>query len=404
MTHRLYYTDPYLQAFDATVERVAQRDGRVVVTLDRTAFYPTSGGQPFDTGQLGGFRVVDVFDEDDGSVAHVVEAGAEVGQGQTVHGEIDWPRRFEHMQQHTGQHVLSAAFAKLCATRTASFHLGADVSTIDLARELPAADLAAAELEANRIVWEDRPVTIRFADAAEAARLPLRKEPARGGTLRLIDVEGFDLSACGGTHVARTGAIGVIAIAGWERFKGGQRIEFLCGGRALRRFRLLRDTVTAGVRLVSVLPGELPGAIERMQAEAKEQQRAIAALHGELARFRADALATDAETVGGYRLVVQTMDADAGGLKSLAMAVIARPGYAVVLASPSRPALVVVARSSDVALAAQEVLATLTAQFGGRGGGKPELAQGGGLDAEPAALLDAARRVVVGLMEKKGSV
>ncbi len=404
MTHRLYYTDPYLQAFDATVERVAQRDGRVVVTLDRTAFYPTSGGQPFDTGQLGGFRVVDVFDEDDGSVAHVVEAGAEVGQGQTVHGEIDWPRRFEHMQQHTGQHVLSAAFAKLCATRTASFHLGADVSTIDLARELPAADLAAAELEANRIVWEDRPVTIRFADAAEAARLPLRKEPARGGTLRLIDVEGFDLSACGGTHVARTGAIGVIAIAGWERFKGGQRIEFLCGGRALRRFRLLRDTVTAGVRLVSVLPGELPGAIERMQAEAKEQQRAIAALHGELARFRADTLAADAETVGGYRLVVQTMDADAGGLKSLAMAVIARPGYAVVLASPSRPALVVVARSSDVALAAQEVLATLTAQFGGRGGGKPELAQGGGLDAEPAALLDAARRVVVGLMEKKGSV
>ncbi len=399
MTHRLYYTDPYLQAFDATVERVAQRDGRVVVTLDRTAFYPTSGGQPFDTGQLGGFRVVDVFDEDDGSVAHVVEAGAEVGQGQTVHGEIDWPRRFEHMQQHTGQHVLSAAFAKLCATRTASFHLGADVSTIDLARELPAADLAAAELEANRIVWEDRPVTIRFADAAEAARLPLRKEPARGGTLRLIDVEGFDLSACGGTHVARTGAIGVIAIAGWERFKGGQRIEFLCGGRALRRFRLLRDTVTAGVRLVSVLPGELPGAIERMQAEAKQQQRAIAALHGELARFRADALATDAETVGGYRLVVQTMDADAGGLKSLAMAVIARPGYAVVLASPSRPALVVVARSSDVALAAQEVLATLTAQFGGRGGGKPELAQGGGLEAEPAAVLDAARRVVVGLME-----
>jgi alanyl-tRNA synthetase len=307
------------------------------------------------------------------------------------------------MQQHTGQHVLSAAFATLCAARTVSFHLGADVSTIDLARELPAADLAAAELEANRIVWEDRPVTIRFADAAEAARLPLRKEPVRGGTLRLIDVEGFDLSACGGTHVARTGAIGVIAIAGWERFKGGQRIEFLCGGRALRRFRLLRDTVTAGVRLVSVLPGELPGAIERMQAEAKEQQRAIAALHGELARFRADTLAADAEMVGGYRLVVQTMDADAGGLKSLAMAVIARPGFAVVLASPSRPALVVVARSPDVALAAQEVLATLTAQFGGRGGGKPELAQGGGLDAEPAAVLDAARRVVVGLMEKRAA-
>ena len=220
MTNRLYYTDPYLQAFDATVTAVDRVGDRTVVALDRTAFYPTSGGQPYDTGTLGALRVVDVFDRDDGSIAHVVE-GIPPQPGQQVRGEIDWRRRFDHMQQHTGQHVLSAAFEHLFRVRTVSFHLGADVSTIDLARETTAAEIDAAEREANRVVWEDRPVTIRFASAEEAASLPLRKEPKREGTLRLIDVERFDLSACGGTHVARTGAIGIIAVAAWERFKGG---------------------------------------------------------------------------------------------------------------------------------------------------------------------------------------
>jgi alanyl-tRNA synthetase len=399
MTHRLYYTDPYLQAFDATVERVDSTPDRLVVTLDRTAFYPTSGGQPFDTGQLGGFRVADVIDQDDGTIAHVVTPGATatlaMESGAVVHGVIDWARRFDHMQQHTGQHVLSAAIDKLFQVRTVSFHLGAEASTIDLARELSASDIAAAETEANRVVWEDRPVHIRFADAEEAARLPLRKEPVRTGTLRLIDVEGFDLSACGGTHVARTGAIGVIAVAAWERFKGGQRIEFLCGGRALERFRAARDTVAASVRLLSVLPGELPAAIQRMQAEARDQKRAVVGLQEELARFRAEDLAAAGELFAAGRLVLRAIDADANGLKSLAAAVAARPGQVVVLASAARPALVVAARSADIgAVSAQQIVAALTARFGGRGGGKPELAQAGGLDAPPEAILAAARELV----------
>ncbi|HWW82419.1 MAG TPA: alanyl-tRNA editing protein, partial [Vicinamibacterales bacterium] len=196
MTERLYYSNPYLQAFDARIERVRSDDsGRLVVTLDRTAFYPTSGGQPFDIGTIERCRVVDVNDEDDGSVGHVVEGEWQLGPGQPVHGEIDWVRRFDHMQQHTGQHVLSAAIDRLCHVRTVSFHLGALVSTIDLARELTTTELSAAEAEANRVVWEDRPVTIRYASAEEAARLPLRKESVREGTLRLIDVQEFDLSA-----------------------------------------------------------------------------------------------------------------------------------------------------------------------------------------------------------------
>jgi len=396
MTERLYYTDPYARSFEATVLDVNQRDGKTVVYLDRTAFYPTSGGQPFDTGTLGGVHIVDVVDDDDGRIAHVVDGrDRPPAAGSAVTGEIDWIRRFDHMQQHTGQHVLSAAFDRLFKVRTVSFHLGADVSTIDLAREMKPEEIAAAEADANRVVWEDRPVAIRFASKDEAAAMPLRKESLRDGTLRLIDVEHWDLSACGGTHVARTGAIGIIAIASWERFKGGQRIGFLCGGRALARFGAMRDTVTASVRLLSVLPQELPATIERMQIDAKDQKRAMAALQVDLAGFRAESLAASAEDTPAGRLVLHAVDGDATALKSLAQAVVAKPGFVVVLVSIATPSLAVIARSADAATQAQQVLASLIASFGGRGGGKPDLAQGGGLHGVADAILGEARRLIV---------
>jgi alanyl-tRNA synthetase len=395
MTERLYYTDPYLRKFEATVRRIDAHGAQLRVVLDRTAFYPTSGGQPFDLGTLGTARIVEVVDEEDGTIVHVVDGPSTgLAAGATVGGEIDWERRFDHMQQHTGQHVLSAAFARVFDVRTVSFHLGAEVSTIDLARELTAKDIARAEDEANRVVWEDRPVGIRFASSEEAARLPLRKEPLRGGTLRLIDVEGWDLSACGGTHVSRTGAIGLIAVAGWERFKGGQRVAFVCGGRALRRFRGMRDTLSSAVRLLSVLPEELPGSIERLQADVKEQKRGAAVLQTELARFRAGELAGSAEPHGHGRLVLRAVDADANGLKALAAAVASEPGFAVVLVSVSAPALVVAARSADVSASAQQIVAGLVAAFGGRGGGRPELAQAGGLSGAPAEILARARELI----------
>jgi alanyl-tRNA synthetase len=398
MTERLYYTDPYIREFDATIARIDPRPEGArggLVRLDRTAFYPTSGGQPFDTGLLEAARVVDVYVDEEG-VVHVVEEDAALREGQRVHGAIDWPRRFDHMQQHSGQHVLSAAFARLFDAPTVSFHLGPDVSTIDLARELTPREIAAAEDEANRIVWDDRAVTIRFASEEEASRLSLRKEPARGGTLRLIDIEGFDLSACGGTHVVRTGAIGVIAIGRWERFKGGQRLEFLCGGRALRRFRALRDGLDAAARLLSTGLEELPAAIERLQGEARDLRRAQVVLQHELARYRAEELAATAEATPAGRLVLQTIDADANGLKSLASAVAAKPGFVVVLVSVAVPRLALVARSPDiVGVHAGDVLKALTARFGGRGGGKPDLAQGGGLEGAAEALLGEARHAVL---------
>src|SRR6185436_8011871 len=298
MTGRLYYADAYLREFDALVSRVERRAGGAAVFLDRTAFYPTSGGQPFDTGTIGDaervapqkdapqkdvgrpfqgrLRVIDVVDEGD-EIAHIVD-GDQIVEGQPVRGVVDWTRRFDHMQQHTGQHVLSAAADRLFGARTVSFHLGTDAATIDLSRELTPQELVRAELDANRIVWENRPVTIRYASADEAAALPLRKESVREGTLRLIDVEDFDLSACGGTHVSTTGGIGVIAIGAVERFKGGQRVEFFCGSRALTKFRSMRDALAGAVRVLSVLPHELPHAIEKLQSEARDRQKTIAAL------------------------------------------------------------------------------------------------------------------------------
>jgi alanyl-tRNA synthetase len=396
MTNRQYYTDPYNREFDATITRVDADGTRSRVRLDHTIFYPTSGGQPFDTGVLDNCRVVDVGDEDDGEVSHLVESERSALQvGQRVHGAIDWPRRFDHMQQHTGQHVLSAAFDHLFDDRTIGFHLGADAATIDLARGLTPRDLLAAETEANRVVWENRPVAVRFVSAGEAAQLPLRKESVRTGTLRLIEIEGFDLSACGGTHVARTGEIGLIALAAWERFKGGQRLTFHCGQRALNRLRSLRDTVVAGSRLLSIAGGELPEAIERLQGELKDQRRAVGALQSDLTRYRADELATTAETTGRGRLVLRALDADANGLKSLAAALTARGGLIAVLLSTTRPALVVVSRSADFDIASNDILTRLTSKFGGRGGGKPDLAQAGGLDAPADDILAEARRTIL---------
>ena len=389
MTSRLYYVDPYLAEFEADVIETVSLDGRTGVVLDKTAFYPTSGGQPFDTGSLGEARVVDVTDADDGRVVHVIEG--EMPRGR-VTGRIDWTRRFEHMQQHTGQHVLSAAFDRLGSVRTMSFHLGAESSTIDLAREATPAEIAGAEDLANQTVWEDRPVSIRFVDASDSASLGLRKESARAGELRIIDVDRFDVSACGGTHVARTGAIGIIAISSWERFRGGSRIEFRCGVRALRAHRALRDAVAASTRLLSTAAGELPQAVERLQAENKDSKRRGKELEGRLAGFEAEALADRAEEVAGRRVVLQAVaDYDINGLKVLAQAIGSRPGHAAVLCSVTLPLAIVIARAPDVTLDASNLLKQLTARFGGKGGGRPELAQGGGLAGPADEVLAAAR-------------
>jgi alanyl-tRNA synthetase len=392
MTQRLYYADAYCRAFDAVVTRVFEHEGRPAALLDRTAFYPTSGGQPFDVGSLGAVSVVDVV-ELDGDVVHVLSAP--LAEQTMVHGEVDWARRFDHMQQHTGQHVLSAAFVHVCAAPTVSFHMGADTSTIDLAAAVEGADVERAVDEANRIVWNDRVVSIRFVSLEEANRLPLRKEPTRGGTLRLIEIPDFDLSACGGTHVSRTGEIGVIAVIASERFKGGSRVTFVCGHRAVRALRGYRDAVSGSIRALSVLPAELPAAVERLQSEGKDLRKTIGRLQESLAVHEAARLLKTANTAGDLRVVVEILDSwDAQGLKAIAAALSTNPNVAAALISSSTPAFVVVACSAGASIDANKILRQLLERFGGRGGGKPDLAQGGGLNAPPVEIAAAARELL----------
>jgi alanyl-tRNA synthetase len=376
MTERLYYADSEVTTFEAVVRSCEVVDQKIHVILDRTAFYPTSGGQPFDTGTLGDAAVVDVVDVETGEIAHVVTTP--LTPGRPVRGEIDWSRRLDHMQQHTGQHILSAAFDRLLGVRTVSFHLGTDSATIDLSREVAAEEVARAETEANRIVWENRPVGVRFVTEEEASRLPLRKEPVRGGTLRLVEVENFDLSACGGTHVPRTGVVGMIAVAGMERFKGASRVTFVCGRRALRSHATLRDVVIAATRALSVTPGELKAAIDRALVEAKDAGRRLRKLQDELAVYRGVKLRAAAETIGPHRVVLRPEpDLDSAALKSLAAAVVESSRLVAVLVGGGTPVPVVIASAAETGVNASGLLRDLAAALGGRGGGTATLAQGG---------------------------
>ncbi len=386
---RLYYLDSMQQSFDAVVVSSDRTGGRVEVVLDRTAFYPTSGGQPFDTGTLDGVRVSEVIDRDDGTIAHVV--ARELSVGARVVGAIDWPRRFDHMQQHTGQHLLSAAFDRMLGVRTVSVHMGAEASTIDLSREVSAAEIVLAEEHANRAVWDDHSVAIRLVAAEDAAGMGLRKPSARSGELRVVEIADVDRSACGGTHVPRTGMVGMVAVSSWERFKGGSRLSFVCGERARRSHGQLRDTVTTAARRLSVAPGELAAAIERLETELRAAIRARERVDREIDVFRADALREAAETIGGLRVVLRERpDWDSAALTRVAAAVVSAPGLVAVLVGGGDPAPVVIARSRDLAFDAGSWMRLAVERLGGRGGGRSEHAQGG-LAASPETIVMFAR-------------
>jgi alanyl-tRNA synthetase len=276
---------------------------------------------------------------------------------------------------------LSAAFDQLHGAVTESFHLGTDVSTIDLGREVDASEIERAEDLANHVTWEDRPVGIRFVSDDEAATLPFRKPPMRTGGIRVIEVEGFDMSACGGTHVSRTGEVGVIAVRGWERYKGGMRIEFVCGGRALAAFRAFRDAVTGAIRSLSVFPHELPDAIARLQAANKEAARELKKLREDLGGYEGRALAASAVPAGSLHAVVAFADGyDAVTLKPLVTAACDRDGGVAVLFAGAASTVVAAARHASAGtIDCGALVRALCAKFGGRGGGRPDLAQGGGL-------------------------
>jgi len=425
MTERLYYADAYCTRFTAhVVERLAW-EGHPAVVLDRTAFYPTSGGQPADRGTLGGVALRDVVvREQDGAerpplgVVHVLERALPEAVGE-VEGVLDWPRRFDAMQQHTGQHVLSAAFEQVLNADTVGFHLGAEASTIDInaARLDPQAVMEVEEL-ANRVVWEDRPVHARVVSQDELATIRLRRMPAVEGAVRIVDIAappggvgpGFDVNPCGGTHVAHTGEIGLIKVVRLEYRGHESRVEFLCGGRALRDYRARSEIVNRLAALLTVGHRELEQAVERLQGEARQLWHDLRKAQKQLLDVEAAELAQTADVrnphsaicnpvysraQSTFRVVRRAWEGrDPAELRALAQELARRPGMVALLASVGERTHLCFARAEGPGPDVAALLREACARLGGKGGGQPHLAQG----SAPVTDLAHVNTVLAGLM------
>ena len=423
MPERLYRDDSYLARFTARVT-AAHPDGSVTsVELDRTAFYPTGGGQPHDTGRLGSLEVIDVREAGDGRILHVVRGGDAglTDVAREVACELDWSRRFDHMQQHTGQHILSRAFVEVAGASTRSFHLGESSCTIDidLGGARAGADdetermVRSAEARANEVIFGDRPVSIALLDASRAGALAADKSLARelalkpGDAIRLIQIGDFDETPCGGTHVRRTGEVGAVAVRSWERFKGGTRVAFVCGGRVVRSHRQLGAVVDACVAKLSTQPADLPAGIDRLQDQLASARRANKDLTDEVVGARARARDAGARIVGQFRILLEQLAAPAAELQPLARAYVDQGDRVALLASTEPGAqmtTLLFARSEPAsagagtlgALNMGEILGGVCRARGGKGGGGAGMARGGGVPAaEAGACLEEAFAAVV---------
>ncbi len=377
MTDRIYYRDAYLTDFAAIV--VALSDDARRVYLDRSALYPTSGGQPHDVGALNDVPVVDVVDEDD-RVAHVVAVPGRFAVGDTVRGTVHWPRRFDFMQQHTGQHLLSAMCADEYGWLTTSVHFGDETSSLDVtAASISADQLREAEQRANEIVTANHDVLVTFEDAELATGL--RKASERDGELRVVSISGVDRSACGGTHVQRTGEIGSIQLRGAERAKGGMRVEFVCGQRAVRRARLDAELLTSAARVFTASTADVPALVaqlhERVGVMERERKRLVSELAQHDARARWNRTEPDAH---GVRRLHITHSGAVRDVEPLAQALSAL-GACVVLVTSDSPVGVLLAAGDGAEVDAGQTLRAALAGVGGRGGGSPRLAQGSVPDA-----------------------
>jgi alanyl-tRNA synthetase len=411
MAERLYYHDSFLYDFEGEVTEVvpaAEINARHGVFLDRTAFYPTSGGQVHDTGWISPvegnadqqrLRVAEVAETEDGRVVHYIEADRPPERGTRIRGLIDPARRRDHMQQHSGQHVLSAAFIHLFNVPTLSFHMGDEACSIDLdTPSLGAGQIEEAEALANQIVQENRPVEIKFVSQGDAQELGLRKPPrADKDELRLIDIRDFDLSACGGTHVTNTGQIGSILLRKTEKVRQGWRVEFVCGQRAVAAARRDYTTLTEAAGLFSGHIRDVPQQVRKSLEEVRTAHKASERLLEELAEVQAETLLAKTVPAGGRKLVVRSYrDRDMAFIRLLAQKLTRTEANVIaLLAASSEPVSFVFAQSKGLPFDMGALLKEALAKLGGRGGGSKDLAQGGAPKAEDvnAALGELAARL-----------
>lgn len=389
MTDRLYYHDSFLYEFEGEITEVvpaAEINARHGVYLDRTAFYPTSGGQVHDTGWISPwdqekYRVAEVVEEEDGRVVHYIEADKAPERGTRIRGVIDPARRRDHMQQHSGQHVLSAAFIRLFNMPTVSFHMGDEACSIDLDTPgIQSSQIEEVELLANQIVQENRPVEIRFVTQQTAQDLGLRKPPRTDkDELRLIDIQNFDLSACGGTHVANTGQIGSILLRKVEKVRQGSRVEFVCGQRAVKTARHDYLALTEAAALFSGHIWDVPQQVKKSLEDIKTAGKAEEHLLAELADLEASRLLVETAPQGQRKVVVRSYaDRDLTFIRLLAQKITRKElNVVALLATSSDPVSIVFAQSKGMPFDMSVLLKETVAKLGGRGGGSKDMAQGG---------------------------
>ena len=365
-TEKLYYTDPFLTTFTAKVLSCEAGKGGYLVTLDRTAFYPEGGGQPADHGTLGGIAVTDVH-EKDGVVIHTVEKAVEIGENVT--GRIDWARRFDHMQQHSGEHILSGILCRDYHCDNVGFHLGADTVTIDYNTDISWEEALAAEYQANQVIWADAPVEITYPSPAELEQLDYRSKKALTGKVRIVTFPEADCCACCGTHVRRAGEVGLIKVLSCQKFRSGVRMEILCGERAWRYLSGTYDQAHAVGQHLSVKPLEAAAAVERLTEELTAAKARMAELEGEVFSHKAHAYCGKGDVVlvepplrpDGVRRLADAVARECGGLAAVFAGEDGRYNYALVRAD-----------GADIAPLVKSMNAALT----GRGGGRSGFAQG----------------------------
>lgn len=383
MTKKLYHADQYRHTFSSRVVESLEMDGRPGIILEQTAFYPTAGGQPHDLGTLNNVAVVDVIEDDNHQILHFLEKSLREFR---VEGQINWERRFDHMQQHTGQHLLSQACIKICAAETVSFHLGEESSTIDIATaELDVATVKSVEDFANQIIYENREVRAHIVDKDDVHRFPIRKLPTVEENIRIIEIKDLDYSPCGGTHCSRTGEIGMIKIKRVEKYKGGTRIHFVCGKRALREYQQKTEILEDLSEVMSSGEPELPQNIRKLQEEAKMLRRKYNHLTTQLLDYEAKTLVNEREKRGDIYVLKKIFeDRDPKELKILAARILENCSDTVLLfgSKTAGKASLLFLRSEELTYNMGQLMQTACAFINGRGGGQLHQAQGGGSAVE----------------------
>ncbi|MBR6667616.1 MAG: alanyl-tRNA editing protein [Clostridia bacterium] len=394
MTDRLYYDNAYLTAFDARVLSCRANGDHYDVLLDRSAFYPTSGGQPFDTGSLGDARVVDV-NVTQGEVWHTVTQP--LTPGDTVHGMIDWPRRFDHMQQHAADHMIASALHRLMGGVTIGLHISSDVSTIDVSMpggitRISDEDVRRIENDVNERIQQDVPIRCWFPDPEELVSLPLRKKPTVDEHVRIVAIGTDEMVACGGTHPATAGQLGLVRIVSVTPARGKMRVAFLAGQRALSDSYRCSEAAHAAAALLSTGVDSLPVAVSTLQEKLRTAEFELLRFKKEQLLSQAEQFLAEADVLSdGARVVARFVQADAILLRDLASRLIETPGIIALLgATTGDQAIYVFARSSDLSTDMGTLLRSCAVPLGGKGGGRPDFAQGGGCPA----ILDAARQTL----------